>query len=90
MHTLPDLRDQYLENADWDVVNSVAKAKIFVATVRRLLILFPMEGQTGGSGGELFRFDIKLLRDELRRAEEFVAASDPGGVKFFDLSCFRE
>lgn len=89
-HTLPELRTQYLENADYDVTNDVAKARLFVVAVRQILLLQPEQGQTGGTGGELFQFDMKLLERQLQIALDFLRANDGGGFKFFDLTCFRE
>ena len=45
---------------------------------------------TGGTGGELFQFDMKLLERQLQIALDFLRANDGGGFKFFDLTCFRE
>lgn len=89
-HTIPELREAYLESAGYDVENNVAHARTFIATVRRLLLLVPKTGQTGGAGGELFEFDTRLLSEQLQRAELWLAAKAGGGVKFFDLSDFRE
>lgn len=86
---LPKIRETYLENADYDVANSTAKCQAFIVAGRKLMLLLPSEGQTGGTGGELFRLNTGQVQEELRRAELWLAAKGQG-PKYFDLSCFRE
>ena len=71
------------DNADYSVTGDVAKAKLYVVAVRRLLFLADQSERTG----ESVRFDKRHWADELKKAEQWVAVHDTtsarGGIRYF-------
>ena len=89
---LQAVHQAYLDNADYDQVGSATKAAAFIVAVRRLIGLLPQRQQHGGIGGESLQFDLRILKEQLKDATDFVAAAPilgGGGFTYLDLSCKR-
>lgn len=87
-NSLQEVHAAYLANADYDLVDSVAdgvtKAKAFVVAVRRLISF----AQSSANQSSSMSFDMRLLTDERKRAEAFIAVNDTGNVSSGGMNCF--
>lgn len=85
----------YHDNLDYDLVESQAKARAFVAACRGLLSpdVTVKRSAHGGRGGNEVELDQTLLRQQLLDAQRWlaqtVAASSGGSVVLADLSDIR-
>ena len=80
----------YLDNADYDEENDVAKAKAFSTACRKLLLLLPR--RTRHAARFELEIDTSVIPAELRRVEEWItdaATSGADGVRAFSLEHFR-
>jgi len=65
------------ENADYDAVGSVSKAKLFRTACRRLIAKLPAQASRGGSGGnQSFGYRIDEIRAMLQEVEAWLALND--------------
>lgn len=74
---LETILQAYHDNADYEEMAEVAKAKAFVTACRRLLTTLPAESGTRESN---VRIDTKLVAEQLKAATDWVAANDAGGT----------
>lgn len=83
--TIDEIYDDLLDNADFEEVASLAKAKAFVTAATRFLILSPQAQSDQGSSMTLNASQIENL---LIRAREFVAKNQTGrgAVRFLSTS----
>ncbi len=85
--TFATVRSAYHDNADYDVENSVAKARLFVVACRRLKEMTPSASNDGG--GSLEDEPRKYEADE-KNALAFIASHvDSAPVRHVDLSNLR-
>lgn len=74
--TLAQIQDSLIDNADFEEVQSVAKAKAFVTAAKRWFILSPQSASKDGASLSLNSQQIQLL---MTRAQEFIRANDASG-----------
>jgi hypothetical protein len=91
--TLAEVEAAYDDNASFEEDRDVTKCRAFMTAVRILLRRNPEEAGTRESNAK-FRMD--LLADELKRAQQWLAANDTGSagasgpsVIHQDFSSFR-
>ena len=72
MATLLDHIAAYEENADYDEVDSVAKAKAFRTACRRILAKQPTTTIKGGGGAQV-TMDTRLIAEQLAEVETWLA-----------------
>ena len=84
------VRAAYDDNASYSEDGSLAKAKALVTAIRLLLRRQPKRFASGGRGGEEVELDPKVLQDELRAAQSYIAASSPTGVRHASFANFRD
>lgn len=81
------IRDDYVDNADYAEVNSLTKARAFQTACKRSF-LCPQEIS---KDGETIRFpDARVIQQELASVEAWIAANGSGGVKHFDFTGYRD
>jgi len=89
-YTPESVREALLENADFEEVASLTKAKAFVTAANRWMLLNPESQSNLGSSMSMGKQQIENL---LIRARDFVAANDTSAngsrVKFLGMSDFR-
>ncbi|HEX5498165.1 MAG TPA: hypothetical protein VFX03_03020 [Thermomicrobiales bacterium] len=87
--TTDQVKAAYDDSASYDVDRSVAEAQTFIAACRILLRRIPAAARQGDSLS--IEMDVKLLRQELRRAVQWLNAINGagGGQRFSDFSDFR-
>jgi hypothetical protein len=77
------VQELVVEYADFEEVNSVARAKLFITNARRWLILCPESSSEQGSSLGMAKSTVV---DLMKRAQEFVSANDTsngsGRVRF--------
>lgn len=73
-HTLQTVHQSYLDNADYDLVCSVAKANLYILAIRRLIIF----AESSSNQSSSLSFNLSLLVAEKAQAEAWVAANDNG------------
>lgn len=66
----------YLENADYDIVCDVDKAKAFAVAVRRMIGF----AQSSSNESSSMSFDLSLLQGQLNTALAWVRANDTSDV----------
>jgi len=71
--TLTEINDALIENADFEEVSSVAKAKAFATAATRWFILAPSSASKEGSSLSMNSAQIENL---LRRARDYIAVND--------------
>jgi len=77
----------YLDNADYDVEGSLAKAKLFAVACRRLIHLTTTASNTGEGSLE---DEPRKYRDELRAAKAWIASHpDSAPVRHVNFANFR-
>jgi hypothetical protein len=74
--TLAEVQAAYDDNASYASDNSATKAGVFITACRILLNRLPMQSQRAGSA---FQLDKQSLREQLTRAEQWVAAHGGAG-----------
>jgi hypothetical protein len=88
--TLEEVQAAYYDNADYDAVGSVTKAKDFIVACRYLILHLPRNINTAGSGVSPNVIDV---RSEMQRAQTWLASNDTtravGGVKSYSFKGFR-
>jgi hypothetical protein len=91
--TFAEILAAYDNNADYDLVGSVTKAKDFIQACRFLLLHKNDEGEHGRA---IFRNDAMKLREQLAQAETWWRSNDTdalaaqkGHVRHFALREFR-
>ncbi len=67
-HSTEDLWSLYLENVDYDLTDSTAKASTFIQVVRALLMR-PLRRVDSAGKGEAVEVEPRILQDQLRAAE---------------------
>lgn len=71
--TLSEIQEALLENADFEEVASVTKAKAFITAAKRWFILAPNSSSKEGVSLSLNSQQIENL---MKRAQEFVSLND--------------
>lgn len=86
--TISQIRDEYADAGSYHEDGSTAKAKRFITACRLLLLRLP---KTSGQGGSQVGMNPELIREELDRAQRFIAAQGGvnGGVKHLSFRRFR-
>jgi hypothetical protein len=82
-----DITQTLLDNADFEEVRSVSKAKLFASAARRWLILRP---QSTSGGGYSVQLNAEYIERMLQRATAFINANDTSsnansGVRFLGM-----
>lgn len=72
--TYTSVVDALSDNADFEEVGSVTKAKAFITAANRFFILVPEE--TRDHEGHSARMSIPAIQELLQRARSFVATQD--------------
>ena len=90
--TFDQLLTEYHDNRDYDVEDSVAKAKAFIKACRGML---PYLGRHRNKDNAESQLSPQVIRQQLDDALAWWQANknksvDGGGVKHLDLSNFRE
>ncbi len=85
--TIAEIEADLLEYADFEEVNSVARAKLFITAAKRWLILRPESASSQGQSLSIGKSNIEAM---LKRAQDFVATSNStsgavGGVRFLGV-----
>lgn len=82
------IRDDYVDNADYAQANSLTKAQAFETACKRIF-LCPQEMT---KDGETVRFpDARVIEKQLANVEAWIAANGTtGGVKHLDFSGYRD
>ena len=81
MEELEALTAAYYANKDYDVDNSVAKAKLFRVAVRGLLGMRPTSAMRGAGGNQqTFAFNLDGLVKVLNSVEAWLAVNDTGST----------
>lgn len=84
--TPTEIRDAYLDNADYEADGSLAKANLFVAACLRLLA----QPSSVSVDGQAVAFDLASVRESLTHARRWIAANTAGGkAKYLDFSGLR-
>ena len=87
--TVNEIIQTLMENADFEEVVSVAKAKSFISAAKRLQLIRPEEAE---DQHKRLKFNGAQLSDMTKRAQEFVAVNDTsngGSVRFLSAENFR-
>lgn len=84
--TIESVHRAYLENADYDEVGSIEKAKKFVTAVRRMMSF----AQSSANQSSSLSFDLATLQRERQQAEAYIAVNDDsiGGSVNGGMNCF--
>lgn len=72
-YDLLEVQNLVLEYADFEEVNSVSRAKLFVTNAKRWLILCPESSSNQSSSMSISKATVM---DLLKRAQEFISAND--------------
>lgn len=72
-YDLLEVQHLVVEHADFEEVNSVSRAKLFVTNAKRWLILCPESSSNQSSSMSMSKATVLEL---LKRAENFIAAND--------------
>jgi len=82
--TIDEIITALQDNADFEEVGSVAKAKAFVTAAREYLILAP---NTAADQGSSMSINADHIERQLQRAQTYIAANaGGGGVRFLGVS----
>lgn len=68
------LMEDMLDLMDWEETRSVARARQFITSASRLLALRPVSSSFKSSS---MAFDFATITEMIKRAQSFVAATDP-------------
>lgn len=71
--TLTEIQDELIDNADFEEVASVSKAKAFITAAKRWFILAPNSSSQGNASLSLNTQQVENL---MKRAQAFVQAND--------------
>lgn len=88
---LETVQQAYLDNADYEEVASVTKAKVFVSACRKLLLLLPQ--MTRQASRFELQIDTKVIPEALKHAKDWISSvsgSAAGAVRAFSLTDFGE
>lgn len=82
--TIFEVEESLLENADFEEVGSVAKAKAFVTAARRWLVLKP---QSASNQSSSMSMNAQQVADMMNAAQAFVDANDSSrsNVRFLSV-----
>jgi len=90
---IADIEADLLTYADFEEVGSVARARLFITSAKRWLILRPESASNEGSSLSMSK---SLVMEMMKRAQDYVAANasavsgGAGGVRFLGVgSDFR-
>jgi hypothetical protein len=72
---IEQIQADLIANADWEVELSLSKAKAFAAAATRWLILNP---QSSSKADASMTFDTTSLKEQLKRAQQFIQANRVG------------
>lgn len=72
--TLAQVQAAYEDNADYDLVASVAKARLFIQACRFLMLRLPAAGSSGDASTTLSQ-NLTEIRTAMQRAEQWLAVS---------------
>lgn len=75
-YTIEQIEQTLLDNADFEEAGSVSKAKSFVTSAKRWLILRPNSAASAGNSLTLNSAQVEAM---MHRAQEFIAANDTTG-----------
>lgn len=75
--TLAEIQAAYADNGSFEEDASPAKARAFITAGRLLLMRLPTS--SGHSGNQL-QFNLQLIRQEMERARQWLAASSTTGA----------
>ena len=86
--TIFTVEQALLDNADFEEVASVAKAKLFVTAAKRWLILNPASSSNQSSS---LSFSIQQIESMMTSARDYIAANDStnnagGAVRFLSVT----
>ena len=86
--TIEQIIEAMQDNADFEEVESLVKAKAFVTAAREYLVVAPNSASDQGSS---LTINAAQIEGQLRRAQAYVAAKSPGkGTRFLGFdSSFR-
>jgi len=90
--TLASIQQTLLDNADYSVEGSVAKAKAFVTAATQMLIVLP---QSSANQATSVAYSVDQIRQLKNEAEEWLAANDPvqnasSSTRFLSVEGFRK
>jgi len=78
--TIDEVQDSLIENADFEEMGSVPKAKLFTAAAKRWLILRP---NSASHLGNSLTLNAQYVNEMLQRALAFIQSNSAGdGVRF--------
>lgn len=90
--TLEEVLAAYRDNADYDLVGSIAKARQYIIACRMLLVMLTGDS-TFSESRTVNTVNVTQVRQELARAQDWHAASggntSAGGVTFASFENFR-
>lgn len=85
--TIDEVYDDLLNNADFEELSSVVKARAFVTAAKRFLILSPQQQTDQGSS---MTISVNQIESLLNRAQQFIEQSNRnssgGGVRFLSAA----
>lgn len=87
--TLADIKDEYLDNLDYESSSSPTKAEAFINACRALLLKLPAQSAMGSGSTQ---FSPNLIREELNAARAWLSvnqSSRNAGVKHLSFEGFR-
>lgn len=89
--TLAEVQAAYDDNASYAEDDSTAKAAAFVTACRFLLRRLPRRAAHGGRGAEEVELELRLIREELNAASQWLAVKGAtgGGIKHVSFENFR-
>lgn len=79
---LSDIVEDLIDNADFEEVGSVAKARAFATAATKYLILKPTSQSNQSSS---LSWDNNQIQSLLVRARDFIAMNTPGRVRFLGV-----
>lgn len=81
------IRDDYIDNADYAEANSLVKAQAFETACKKVF-LCPQEMT---KDGETIRFpDARVIQQMLADVQTWIAANGSSGVKHLDFTGYRD
>jgi hypothetical protein len=85
--TIDEVYDDLLNNADFEELSSVTKARAFATAAKRFLILSPQQQTDQGSS---MTISVNQIENLLRRAQQFIEQSNRsaagGSVRFLSAA----
>ena len=85
--TAAEIRDAYLQNADWEAEQDLTKAKAFLTAAIRLQAMTPRQIQKASQG---LMMSPELLTQQIAHVRAFVRANTSGGAAKVLRPSFRE